>query len=144
MYMKYIVTVLILLCSVAGVAQPSDLRMAAKKFDKSLVEKDTAALRLLLHEGLNYGHSNAWVESKKELIANLYNGKISYTKIESRDFVWSGTSPTLATVRSTANIEYVMDGKPGKLTLHILQVWRKGRTGWQLLARQSTKIEEKH
>ncbi len=142
--LKSFVTILILIFTVAAYAQPADLRAAAEKFDKALIEKDTVALKQLLHEGLNYGHSNAWVESKKEMIANLYNGKITYTKIESRDFVWSGISPTLATVRSTANIEYVMDGKPGKLTLHVLQIWRKGRTGWQLLARQSTKIEEKH
>lgn len=142
--MKTVLTILISLLSLQAFAQPADLRAAAEKFDKALIEKDTVALKQLLHEGLNYGHSNAWVESKKEMIANLYNGKITYRKIESRDFVWSGTSPTLATVRSTANIEYVMDGKEGKLTLHVLQVWRKGRNGWQLLARQSTKIEDKH
>jgi hypothetical protein len=141
--MKRVITILIFLCTLTAFGQPADLRAAAEKFDKALVEKGSASLKILIHPGLNYGHSNGWVQSNKELVDDLFNGKITYTKVESRDFVWSGTSPTLATVRSTANIEYVLDGKPGKLKLHVLQVWRKGRSGWQLLARQSTKLEEK-
>lgn len=142
--MKTVFTILITLLSITAFGQPADLRAAAEKFDKAMVEKDSASLRQLVHTGLSYGHSNGWVQSSQELINDLFNGKITYTKIESRDFVWSGVSPTLAMVRSTANIEYVLDGKEGKLTLHVLQVWRKSRAGWQLLARQSTKVEEKH
>ncbi len=142
--MKTVLTILITFFSLAALAQPADLRAAAERFDKAMVEKDSAALRILVHPHLSYGHSNAWVQGNEELIKDLFNGKITYTKVESRDFVWTSTSPTLATIRSTADIEYVLDGKPGKLKLHVLQVWKKGRSGWQLLARQSTKMEDKH
>jgi hypothetical protein len=73
------------------------------------------------------------------MISHLASGKISYNKIENKDFIWTAAKDW-ATVRSTAWIDYVLDGKAGALNLHILQVWIKTNRGWQLLARQSTKI----
>jgi len=96
-------------------------------------------LKQILHNDLSYGHSNAWVEIKKEMLANLYNGKISYKKIETKDLKWTAAKDH-ANVRSTDEIEYTLDGKEGKLKLHVLQVWVKTNKGWQLLARQSTKL----
>lgn len=120
-------------------AQTSFLKDAVAKFDKALVTKDTIVLKQILHKDLSYGHSNAWVETKSELIKNLYNGKLSYHKIESKDIKWAATKDW-ANVRSTAEIKYLLDGKEGELKLHVLQVWLKTNKGWQLVSRQSTKI----
>jgi len=124
-------------------AQTGFLKQAVVKLDKALVEKDTIVLKQVLHNDLSYGHSNAWVETKSDLMKNLYNGKISYDKIKNKDFTWI-TGKDWASVRSAADINYTLDNKEGKLKLHVLQVWHKTNKGWQLLARQSTKIEDKH
>ncbi|MFN2457777.1 MAG: nuclear transport factor 2 family protein [Chitinophagaceae bacterium] len=140
--MKTFFTILFfLVCSITH-AQTSFLKDAVSKLDKALVSKDTIILKQLLHKDVSYGHSNAWIETKIDIIKNLYNGKISYSTIGNRDFTWT-MSKDWAKVRSTADIEYTLDGKDGKLKLHVLQVWLKTNKGWQLLARQSTKIEDK-
>jgi hypothetical protein len=127
-----------LLVTTVSAAQTSFLKEAVARFDKALVTKDTAALKQVLHKDLSYGHSNAWVETKTDLLKNLYNGKITYKKIETMEQKWV-TSKEWASVRSTAEIDFVLDGKEGHLKLHVLQVWMKTNKGWQLLARQSTK-----
>lgn len=133
--------ILFLVISQSLFGQTSFLKVAVTKFDKALLTKDTTVLKQLLHKDLSYGHSSAWVESKHDLLRNLYNGKITYTRVESKDLKWT-VANDIASVRSKADLEYVLDGKPGAVTLHVLQVWRKSSGRWQLFARQSTKIEE--
>ena len=124
-----------------AVAQTSFLKDAVSKFDRALVLKDTVVLKQLLHKNLSYGHSNAWLETKTELLKNLYNGKLGYFKIESKDLQWTATKDW-ANVRSTAEIKYLLDGKEGELKLHVLQVWIKTNKGWQMISRQSTKMDK--
>lgn len=120
-------------------AQTSFLKDAAIKLDKALIQKDTVTLKQLLHNDVSYGHSNGWVETKGDIIKDLYNGKLAYKKIEHKNVKWTvGTD--WGTVRSTDEINYILDGKPATLKLHVLNVWLKTGRGWQLVARQSTKL----
>jgi hypothetical protein len=137
--LKKLLIILLLFVSSVSFAQTSFLKEAVAKLDKALVAKDTVLLKQILHKDISYGHSNAWVEGKEDLMANLYNGKLTYQKIETKDLKWT-TNKDFANVRSTTEIEYLLDGKEGKLKLHVLQVWVKTNKGWQLLARQSTKL----
>jgi len=137
--MKFRLTILLLLISSFTFAQ-SSLKEAVTKLNVALVLKDTAVLKQLLHDDLSYGHSNAWIETKTDLMKNLYNGKLSYGKVETKELTIS-ESGNHANVRSTTEIEYLLDGKEGKLKLHVLQVWIRTNNRWQLLARQSTKLE---
>ncbi len=138
---KLSATILLFLITIISVAQTSFLKDAVAKLDKALITKDTATLKQILHKDLSYGHSNAWVENKEDVVKDLTSGKLSYHKIENKNFSWT-TARDWATVRSTAIIDFTLDGKAGALKLHILQVWLKTNRGWQLLARQSTKIED--
>ena len=137
--MRILLFVTLLFVHTAVFAQTSFLKEAVSKLDKALVSKDTVTLKQLLHKNLSYGHSNAWVENKQEVISDLVSGKLSYLKIESRDQKWE-TDKDWATVRSTTEIRFKLDGKEGELKMHVLQVWMKTNKGWQLLARQSTKL----
>ena len=137
--MRCLLTISLVLSVLLSTAQTSFLKEAVSRLDRALVAKDTVVLKQLLHSDLSYGHSNAWVEGKKDMVANLYNGKITYKKIETGDMKWVAGKGH-ATVRSTTEVEYILDGSEGRLKLHVLQVWLKTNKGWQLLARQSTKI----
>jgi hypothetical protein len=137
--MKACFTILLLFVISNTFAQTSFLKEAVSKLDKALVKKDTVVLKQLLHGDLTYGHSNGWVENKEEVIKDLYSGKLAYHNIESSDYQWK-TGSNWANVRSRAKVAYTMDGKQGELNLHILQVWLKTNKGWQLVARQSTKL----
>ena len=120
-------------------AQTMFVKQAAAKLEKALVAKDTVTLKQLLHKNLSYGHSNGWVQSKEEVVKDLMSGKIIYEKMESRYPQWT-TGSDWATLRTTTDLNFLMDGKEGVLKLHVLQVWMKTNKGWQLLARQSTKL----
>ncbi len=52
-----------------------------KKFNW-LINKNYDSLNQLLHEQVNYIHSNGWVQTKKEVIEDLKTGKLNYTQIE--------------------------------------------------------------
>src|ERR1044071_5329269 len=119
--MKLKLTILfVLLFSIVN-AQTSFLKDAAAKFEKALVTKDTVVLKQLLHNDVTYGHSNAWVQTKREVINDLFNGKLNYTNIQSSDLKWK-TEKDWATLRSTTKINYTMNSTPGELNLHVLQV----------------------
>ena len=116
------------------------LSKAMIQLNTALVQKDSAALNKLLHKKLHYGHSNGWIESKKEVINDLYNGKLVYNKIDASDEEIDIVKE-VATVRSNVNIDVALDGKQVSMKLHVLQVWIwKDKEGWKLLSRQSVKM----
>ena len=138
--MKQVLFILLICLSCAiCFAQTSFLKEAVIKLDKALIAKDTAVLKQLLHKDLSYGHSNGWVETRGDVIKDLVSGKLAYSKIDAKNIKWSITN-IVATMRNSSDINYELDGKPGELHLHVLQVWLKTNKGWQLLTRQSTKL----
>ena len=137
--LKAALTIAFLLMTGLSFGQTSFLKEAVKKLDKALVQKDTVTLKQLLHKDLSYGHSNGWVEDRNEVIKNLVQGKLTYKKIETKEHKWMARNDW-ASVRFTMEMKGELDGKPIELMMHVLQVWLKTNRGWQLMARQSTKI----
>ncbi|MBL7717911.1 MAG: nuclear transport factor 2 family protein [Flavipsychrobacter sp.] len=115
----------------------ANLKMAVIALNDAMIKKDSVLLGKVLHKKLSYGHSNGWIENRRELIANLYNGKLVYNRIETTGEKLEIVRGT-ATVRNTANIDVLMDGKEMSFKLYVLQVWVwKDKEGWKLLGRQS-------
>lgn len=143
--MRHICLALLFLLTVqtaqAGKLSEAGLKGIAKELDRALIEKDTVFLNRYLSAQLKYGHSNGWIETKDELKAHLFNGKLSYKSI-----VGNGAGPTVVIegktglVREEIIVDVLLDGKALNLKLSVLQVWifRKGE--WILLGRQSTKV----
>ena len=139
--MKFFLTVICLFLSVSLLAQKTEgakLVAALTEFDLALVSKDSLKLKSILSEKLSYGHSNGWIQNRRQLIDDLFNGKITYKQVRSGEFDIS-MQKNVAWVRSIADGEAVMDGKTMNFKLKVLQVWvrRKGR--WTMFARQSVK-----
>ena len=139
MVLKKLLTALFLVSCFAFVSAQESIEWTAQKLEKALVQKDTVALKKLLHDDLGYGHSNGWVENKTEVIENLVSGKMQYTSIQSESPVWKQTGD-MVIVRTKSKIEFIVNGKEGKLDLFVLQVWKKEGNEWKLVARQSTKL----
>jgi hypothetical protein len=82
--MRALFIIFLLAVSIPGFAKKANeerLKVAIADFDKALIDKDSIALKRLLSDELSYGHSNAWLENKQEVIADLYNGKLTYKKL---------------------------------------------------------------
>jgi Domain of unknown function (DUF4440) len=139
--MRLIVTIIWFFIAVSSFAQADSvlLKEAMVKLDKALIEKDTATLKTLLHADVSYGHSNGWVETKKEVLSDLISGLLAY-KTLANDKVSLVVNEKWASARMTTKATGVREGKDFELTLHILQVWIKTKSGWKLVARQSAKL----
>ncbi|MBX3241963.1 MAG: nuclear transport factor 2 family protein [Chitinophagaceae bacterium] len=117
------------------------VKEAIAGFDKALTEKNYTVLETLLHRGLTYGHSNAWIQTREDFINDLKSGKVTYRKMERSNVNVTAIRENWATVRSSAVAEGVVDGKEFSVVLHVLHVWvKKEPGGWQLVARQATKM----
>lgn len=130
--------------SCASFAQQPDyaaLNHAIADFDKALETRDSLALKWLLNEKVSYGHSNGWVEDKKEVIADLYNGKLVYKKIAATKPEVT-TTGSVAAARSIADIDAALDGKMMSFRLKVLQVWTWEDGHWTLFARQSAPMQK--
>lgn len=137
--MRKLFAALLVLLATCAHAQSSFLKEAEAKLQKALVAKDTVVLKQLLHKDLAYGHSNGWVQTKADVIKDISGGKLAYNSIESKDMTWT-VSGDMASLHGTSHVRYTLDGKPGEMQLHVLQVWAKTNKGWLLLARQGAKL----
>jgi hypothetical protein len=140
--MRLSLTIVLFFTSLIAFAQVDSvsLKDAMKKLDNALMEKDYPALQSVLHNDVSYGHSNAWVQNKQDITNDLKSGKLVYNKIESSSVMIAAINKDWATVRTNTNAEGTVSGTAFQLKLHVLQVWIRTKTGWQLLARQSTKL----
>ena len=141
--MKYLILIALLVTGLNAFCQMPNINRAITGLDKALVDKDTVQLKKYLAGNVTYGHSNGWIQSRKDIIDDLYNGKLSYKNIESKVDELS-VSRNTAFVRSTNTVEVEMAGKVMKFKLKVLQVWMlvdgRNTEEWQLFARQSVKI----
>ncbi len=135
-------TILLVFTSWIGFAQADsiDLRKAMVKLEKAFLEKDSAVLSQLLSDDLSFGHSSGWVQAKADVWNDFASGKLEYKKINTKLSAISSINDTWAVARNNADVEGLAGEKEFKLSLHILQLWMKSSKGWQLVARQSTKI----
>jgi hypothetical protein len=140
--MKKLLIFILLFAGFCSFAQKHDMKslvLVVDKLDKALINKDSVGLKKILHANLSYGHSNGWVESKRDVIDDLFNGKLSYKQISHKDDQVNIDVNT-ASVRMVADVDVIFNEKPMQLKLHVLQVWVWNHKHWELFARQSVKI----
>ena len=128
-------------CSTAAFAAEPDKEVltAMDNGRKAMIAKDGATLEKLYAPDLTYSHSSAKNESKGEAIAAVVNGKGKTDKIEFSEMTVRVYGKT-ALVRGNVTLIGSADGKPTKTALNVLHVWVKNSSGWQMVARQSTRL----
>ena len=138
----FFLTIGLFFTSLVAVAQVDsvDLKNAMRKLDKALLKKDSSVLAAVLHKDVSYGHSNGWVQSKKDVWNDFVSDKLVYNKIENNHYVIAAINKKWATIRTNTAVEGSVNDKDFKMVLHVLQVWMKTKKGWQLFARQSARL----
>lgn len=105
-----------------------------------LINKNYDSLNLMLHEQVQYIHSNGWVQSKKDVIDDLTTGKLNYTNVEvveSKVSIYQNT----AIVSGKGRFRGLMPDKSEfNLSLFYTEVYVKVGKEWKLLNRLATKI----
>jgi ankyrin repeat protein len=123
-------------------AQATDeqkLITTVKEFHQALVKKNTVSINQQTDKGLSYGHSNGWIQNKKDLINDFETNKISYQSFV-EDSITVTISENVANVRFIANIEATMNGNAvTNYNLRVYEVWVKKGKRWLLFGRQAIK-----
>ena len=139
--MKFFLTIAFSFLFVYSYAQQTKeekLVVTVKEFHHALVNKNTVSLNQQTDKALSYGHSNGWVENKKDLINDLETGLISYQSFK-EDSIAVNINGNVANVRFKAGVEATMKGTAINLKLRVLEVWIKKSKRWVLFARQGVK-----
>lgn len=140
--MKFIATISCLLFAANIFAQQTEedkLVNTVKEFHQAMVSKNTVSLNQQTDKALSFGHSNGWIETKKDFISDLETGMISYQKI-TEDSIVVSMNDNVASVRFKTDIDATMKGNSISIKLRVLEVWVKKSKRWVLFARQAVKV----
>src|SRR5438552_381042 len=105
--MKSSLTILFSLFLAVAVAQSTEedkLTATVKEFHQALVKKNIVSLNQQTDKALSYGHSNGWIQSKKDLINDFETGYISYQSFK-EDSITVVINENMANVRFVADVE---------------------------------------
>jgi hypothetical protein len=109
-----------------------------KKFD-FMISKQFDSLSLILDADLKYIHSNGWVESKEDLLANLKSDKLVYKQV-----LVSETKVTLtnhvAIVSGKGLFSVVLENQTLEISLMYSEIYVKKKGKWLLLHRHANKL----
>jgi ketosteroid isomerase-like protein len=114
-----------------------EITAAVDTWKQAILKGDAATLDKLYHKDLTYEHSTGKLEMKTEAIANA-------TKPDNLTKAIEFHNPTIRVYGNTALFRSVGDftSAAGAVShLDVLMVWIKSGPNWQLVARQSTKIQ---
>lgn len=142
--LKIFLGFLFLTCSMALCAQQTTLSdyekitIKMEQLNEAFISKDTSALALILHQNLSLGHSNGWLETKKDLLETLINQNVIYLSIKNvTPFTIHYQSKNLITTRRDIDVKGIYNSSEFDVKLNVLEVWIQENNNWQLLARQS-------
>ena len=112
---------------------------AVETLRKAMVDGDRTALEKIAAAELTYGHSSGKLEDKAAFVEAIASGKSDFVTIDL-------TEQTIAVAGDVAIVRHKLaadtndGGKPGKVNLAIMTVWKKTGKAWKLLARQAVKV----
>lgn len=119
----------------------SDVLAQVEAWRKAVLAHDTKTLDKLMGDRVLYSHSNGRLETKAEFMkAWGPSGTANY------DSVVLGQQTVemygnIAVVRGDITIDNAAKGAAKQhLKLNVMQIWEKGKSGWQMVARQATRL----
>jgi hypothetical protein len=135
--MKKLICILLstLVLSAASKAD-KEVLAAMDAYKEAMIHKDGAALDKLLSNDLTYTHSGGQFETKADVIKSIITGK---TTIEAIDFFDTVVRlyGNIALVKGKVDLYH---SKTNIVHMNVLHVWLNGPQGWQMVARQATRL----
>ena len=110
------------------------VRAAHDAFIKAAKTGDRAALDKLFAPQLQYSHSNAKLENKKEAIDAMATNPVAFDVQSVNIHVYGNTATLRSRAKATSNT--------GVTPLMVVQVWVRHGKDWQLVERITTRIPE--
>jgi ketosteroid isomerase-like protein len=134
--MKIILTFLLLFIPAFAGDSAKDVSSAIETWKTAMLKGDAATLDKLYHKDLVYTHSSGKTETKAESIAAATKPGSIEKSIE-----LSGITTRVYGKTAIVKCQGVFVGQTGPGNhLDLLMVWLETPQGWQLVARQATKL----
>ncbi len=135
----YLLIITVTVSSLVIGQDTTGLKKVTVLLNEALLKKDSSVLMQLLDNNVSYGHSNGWIQSKSDVVQDFSSGKISYNKMEVSDEKFLMQKQAVA-IRNVTTVEGIVSGNVFKMSLQVLQVWKRIKGKWVLIARQSVKL----
>jgi len=116
-----------------------EIMMKMLTLKNALVAKDSVALSKVLADDVTYGHTNAMIQTKAELIRDVVSLVQDYKSIEPTEMkirIYDNT----AIVNMNAKVVMNYQQQPLELNMKITLTLIKKDKEWQLVARQAVKM----
>jgi len=113
---------------------------AANQLSQAQMNRDQAALEKLLGDEIIYSHSSGMAETKEQHIKATMTGPSRYERIEYKDpkvMVFGNAAVMTCKALFATNNQ----GKKTENHLSMLHTWVKRGSGWQLVARWTTRLQ---
>jgi hypothetical protein len=115
------------------------IQMKMLSLKNSLIGKDSVKLSNLLADDVTYGHSNALIQTKAQLIRDVMSGVQDYKSIEPAEMNVRVFDHT-AIVNMKSSVKMIFNNNPLELNMYVTLVWIQKDGDWKLEARQSVKL----
>jgi len=116
----------------------TEVTHAIEQWKQAVISGDRAELERAYHPELTYGHTDGALLDKKQQIDRTVGPGHSFPAIDISDLTIRPCG-NVALVTGVFTFHSLKEGKETVSRLSGLDVWIKGETGWQLLARQLTR-----
>ncbi len=139
--MRFLPYGIILIITTEIFAQPAETeiaRLVGRKFEW-FRNHQYDSISALMDDNLQYIHSNAWVESARDVIENLQSGKLVYQKVQLEELhVRLYDQTAIATGKGL--FEGINAGNPFAVRLLFTEVYVQQRGRWKLVNRHACRI----
>jgi len=115
-----------------------DVLAAMDAFKDAMIHNNAAVLGKLLSDDLTYVHSAGQLEGKADVLKSVTSGKNVITRMEFSD-------SSVRVYGNTALVKCRVDlwhSETNIVHMNVLHAWVKGTGGWQLVARQATRLAQ--
>jgi hypothetical protein len=140
---KQIVFILFLLISTFSISQDEKRKMEIvikmTTLKNALVSKDSVALSKVLADDVTYGHTNAMIQTKAELIREVVSLVQDYKSIEPSEMKIR-IYDNAAVVTMNIKVSMLYQKKPLDMNMKATFTWIRKNREWQLVARQAVKM----
>jgi ketosteroid isomerase-like protein len=142
--MKKLITLFLLIFSLAGIAQTKDEKMLAIKTyllsHTVFGNKDSISLEKLFAKQLTYGHSKGKIETREETIRNIIHNTSTYKDTAVTNLKMLINKKTAIVRHLFTAKEIKKDGTIVPLNFTMILVWVKQKKHWRLMGRQAVAL----
>jgi len=127
-----------LVLAATNAAAEKEILGVMETYKDAMIHNNAAVLEKLLHEDLTFVHSAGQLERKADVMKSVTTGKNVIIRMEFSD-------SSVRTYGNTALVRCRVDlwhSETNIVHMNVLHAWVKTPDGWQLAARQATRLSQ--